>query len=139
MNPGATTSPAASMVVPAGGTYSFPDLIALDGSFDVVAQGKPDNTTQCVVENGKAKPFDQVVTDTPIGSGPYKIGPVRFGKDITYVRDPDYWGRDLPVRVGTANFDRISVKIYRDNTAMLFGDARSSVQKLLAALREKSA
>ena len=41
--------------VPAGGTYSFPDLIALDGSFDVVAQGKPDNTTQCVVENGKAK------------------------------------------------------------------------------------
>ncbi|WP_454724092.1 extracellular solute-binding protein [Delftia acidovorans] len=71
------------------------------------------------VENGKAKPFDQVVTDTPIGSGPYKIGPVRFGKDITYVRDPDYWGRDLPVRVGTANFDRISVKIYRDNTARL--------------------
>ena len=28
---------------------------------------------------------------------------------------------------------------YKDNTAMLFGDARSSVQKLLAALREKSA
>src|SRR3954453_16711410 len=29
--------------------------------------------------------------------------------------------------------------VYNDNTAMLFGDARSSVQKLLAALREKSA
>ena len=42
------------------------------------------------VENGKAKPFDQVVMDIPIGSGPYKIGPVRFGKDITYVRDPQY-------------------------------------------------
>jgi NAD(P) transhydrogenase subunit beta len=28
--------------------------------------------------------------------------------------------------------------VYNDNTAMLFGDARSSVQKLLAALREKS-
>ena len=50
------------------------------------------------MENGKAKPFDQVVMDIPIGSGPYKIGPVRFGKDITYVRDPDYWARDLPVR-----------------------------------------
>ncbi|CAB5711247.1 Hemin-binding lipoprotein [Delftia tsuruhatensis] len=71
------------------------------------------------VEGGKAKPFDQVITDTPIGSGPYRIGPVRFGKDITYVRDPDYWARDLPVRVGTANFDRISVRIYRDNTARL--------------------
>lgn len=71
------------------------------------------------VENGKAKRFDQVVMDIPIGSGPYKIGPVRFGKDITYVRDPGYWGRDLNVRKGTANFDRILVKIYRDNTARL--------------------
>lgn len=71
------------------------------------------------VENGKAKRFDQVVMDIPIGSGPYKIGPVRFGKDITYVRDPGYWARDLNVRKGTANFDRILVKIYRDNTARL--------------------
>ena len=71
------------------------------------------------VENGKAKPFDQVVTDIPIGSGPYKIGPVQFGKDITYVRDPQYWARDLNVRKGTANFDRILVKIYKDSTARL--------------------
>lgn len=69
--------------------------------------------------NGKAKPFDQIVTDTPLGSGPYKIGPVSFGRDITYVRDPNYWGRALPVRQGTANFDRITVKIYKDNTARL--------------------
>jgi microcin C transport system substrate-binding protein len=69
--------------------------------------------------NGKAKPFDQVVMDIPIGSGPYKIGPVNFGKDITYVRDPDYWAAGLNVRIGTANFDRISVKIYKDNTARL--------------------
>ncbi len=68
---------------------------------------------------GGGKPFNEVVMDTPIGSGPYKIGPVRFGKDIVYVRDPDYWAQDLPVRRGTANFDRISVKIYRDNTAKL--------------------
>jgi microcin C transport system substrate-binding protein len=71
------------------------------------------------VENGKAKPFDQVVMDIPIGSGAYKIGPVRFGKDITYVRDPNYWARDLPVNRGTHNFDRITVKIYKDNTARL--------------------
>ena len=73
------------------------------------------------VENGKAKPFDQVVTDIPIGSGPYKIGPVQFGKDITYVRDPQYWARDLNVRKGTANFDRILVKIYKDSTARARG------------------
>ncbi len=71
------------------------------------------------VENGKAKPFDEVVMDIPIGSGPYKIGPVRFGKDITYVRDPGYWARDLGVKRGSGNFDRITVKIYKDNTARL--------------------
>jgi microcin C transport system substrate-binding protein len=71
------------------------------------------------VVDGKAKRFDEVVTDIPIGSGPYKIGPVRFGKDITYVRDPGYWARELNVRRGSANFDRITVKIYRDNTARL--------------------
>ncbi|WP_253194725.1 extracellular solute-binding protein [Hydrogenophaga sp. A37] len=70
-------------------------------------------------KTGQRKGFDQVVMDVPIGSGPYRIGPVRFGKDITYVRDPGYWARDLPVRRGTANFDRITVKIYKDNTARL--------------------
>ncbi|MEW6694107.1 MAG: extracellular solute-binding protein [Pseudomonadota bacterium] len=70
-------------------------------------------------KTGQRKTFDQVVTDIPIGSGPYRIGPVKFGKDITYVRDPQYWARDLPVRRGTFNFDRITVKIYKDNTARL--------------------
>ena len=81
--------------------------------------GLPVFSRQWGVENGKAKPFDQIVTDIPIGSGPYKIGPVRFGKDITYVRDPNYWARDLNVRKGSNNFDRITVKIYKDNTARL--------------------
>lgn len=71
------------------------------------------------MENGKVKSFDKIVMDHPIGSGPYKIGPVKFGKDITYVRDPNYWARDLNVRKGTANFDRVTVKIYKDNTAKL--------------------
>jgi microcin C transport system substrate-binding protein len=71
------------------------------------------------MENGKAKAFDQVVMDIPIGSGPYRIGPVKFGRDITYVRDATYWARDLNVRRGTGNFERITVKIYKDNTARL--------------------
>jgi len=81
--------------------------------------GLPVFSRQWGVENGVAKPFDKVVMDIPIGSGPYRIGPVKFGKDITYVRDPDYWARDLNVRRGTQNFDRITVKIYKDNTARL--------------------
>ena len=71
--------------------------------------------------DGKPKPFDQVVMDTPIGSGRYRIGPVLFGRDITYVRDPNYWARDLNVKRGMDNFDRITVKIYKDHTARLEG------------------
>ena len=70
-------------------------------------------------KTGQRKTFDQVVTDMPVASGPYKIGPVKFGRDITYVLDPDYWARDLPARKGLFNFDRITVKIYKDNTAKL--------------------
>ena len=81
--------------------------------------GLPVFSRQWGTENGKPKSFDQVVTDIPIGSGPYKIGPVRFGKDITYVRDPNYWARNLNVKRGSNNFVRITVKIYKDNTARL--------------------
>ncbi|MDB5860616.1 MAG: putative type oligopeptide transport system, periplasmic component [Ramlibacter sp.] len=90
-----------------------------DRQLPLTVGGIPVFSPKWGLENGKAKPFDQVVMDTPIGTGPYKVGPVRFGKDVTYVRDPNYWGRDLPARRGMNNFDRITVKIYRDNTAQL--------------------
>ena len=90
-----------------------------DRQMPLVVGGLPVFSIKWGVEGGKAKTFDQVVNDIPIATGPYKIGPVRPGKDITYVRDPNYWARDLPVRRGMDNFDRITVKIYRDNTAQL--------------------
>jgi microcin C transport system substrate-binding protein len=68
-------------------------------------------------EWGAGKAFDQVIMDPPIGSGPYKIGRMDFGRDITYERDPNYWARDLGVRRGMYNFDRITYKIYKDTTA----------------------
>ena len=66
---------------------------------------------------GAGKPFDEVISEYPIASGPYKIGRMNFGRDITYQRDPNYWARDLNVRRGMYNFDRITYKIYKDNTA----------------------
>jgi microcin C transport system substrate-binding protein len=68
---------------------------------------------------GGGKPFDQIITDKPIASGPYQIGPVDFGKTITYERRKDYWGKDLNVRKGTYNFDQITYKIYGDDTVRL--------------------
>lgn len=70
---------------------------------------------------GQGKPFDQVVSDIPIGSGPYRIANPRMGRDITYVRDPAYWAADLPVRRGHFNFDRITFKIYLDETSRFEG------------------
>jgi microcin C transport system substrate-binding protein len=66
---------------------------------------------------GAGKAFDQVITDVPIATGPYRIGRMNFGRDITYERDPNYWARDLGVRRGMYNFDRVTYKIYRDYTA----------------------
>jgi microcin C transport system substrate-binding protein len=68
-------------------------------------------------EWGGGKPFDKIITEVPIGSGPYRIGRVDFGRDITYRRDPHYWAANLNVRRGMFNFDRITYKIYKDTTA----------------------
>jgi microcin C transport system substrate-binding protein len=68
-------------------------------------------------EWGAGKKFDQVIMDQPIATGPYKIGSMNFGRDITYERDPNYWAKDLGVRRGMYNFDRVTYKIYKDTTA----------------------
>ncbi|MDH3393607.1 MAG: extracellular solute-binding protein [Desulfobulbaceae bacterium] len=59
-------------------------------------------------------PFDSPSMTPPIGSGPYVVDEVNPGKSITYKRNPDYWGRDLNVRRGMFNYDRITYKYYKD-------------------------
>lgn len=73
------------------------------------------------VVNGKAQPFDQIVTEYPIASGPYRIGKVTPGRDISYERDKAYWGADLNVRRGLFNFDRITYRMYLDNVTAFEG------------------
>ena len=70
---------------------------------------------------GAGKAFDQITTDTPIASGPYLLASKRFGRDIGYRRNPKYWGENLPVRRGQFNFDRITYKLYLDETAQFEG------------------
>lgn len=69
------------------------------------------------LKDGKPRPLDAIVTEVPIASGPYRIGRVDFGKEITYQRDPGYWARDLGVRRGQFNFDRITYQLFKDNVA----------------------
>jgi peptide/nickel transport system substrate-binding protein len=58
--------------------------------------------------------FEETSFAPPIGSGPYVVGKVEPGKSVTLVRDPGYWGRDLPINRGFWNFDEIRFDYYRD-------------------------
>jgi microcin C transport system substrate-binding protein len=63
------------------------------------------------------RPFDSSQLVAPLGSGPYKVGRVSAGQTIVYERVQDYWGRDLPVNRGRANFDVIRIDVYRERQA----------------------
>ncbi len=66
-----------------------------------------------------AHPFDQTTLEPPMGSGPYRITDVKQGRSITYTRDPDYWGKDLPINRGILNFDTITFQYFRDRNIAL--------------------
>lgn len=63
--------------------------------------------------------FTKPSLDIPVGSGPYVIESFDAGRSITFHRNPDYWGQDLPVNRGQYNFDEISYDYYRDGTVAL--------------------
>jgi peptide/nickel transport system substrate-binding protein len=62
--------------------------------------------------------FEKTSLAPPIGSGPYTVAKIDPGKSISYRRDPNYWGRDLPVNRGLYNFDEIRFDYYRDAGSM---------------------
>ncbi|MEJ2037700.1 MAG: extracellular solute-binding protein, partial [Desulfosarcinaceae bacterium] len=67
----------------------------------------------------KNKDFSLTTLDPPPGSGPYKVESLEQGRNITYVLDDHYWGRDLPVNRGRYNFKRIRFDYYRDTVVSL--------------------
>ncbi len=58
--------------------------------------------------------FEETSMSPPIGSGPYRVSAVKPGASVTLTRNPDYWGRDLPVNRGLWNFDEIRLDFYRE-------------------------
>jgi peptide/nickel transport system substrate-binding protein len=58
--------------------------------------------------------FEETTMTAPLGSGPYRVSAVRPGASVTLTRNPDYWGRDLPVNRGLWNFDEIRLDYYRE-------------------------
>ncbi len=65
------------------------------------------------------RPFDKLVMELPIGSGPYTVEKYDLGKYVTYKRNPDYWAANHPARRGMFNFERVTYRYYKDDLVRL--------------------
>jgi microcin C transport system substrate-binding protein len=61
--------------------------------------------------------LDESRDDPGIGSGPYALESFDTNRRIVYARNPDYWGNDLPIKIGRNNFDSIRVEYFADGQA----------------------
>lgn len=52
--------------------------------------------------------------EAPLGSGPYRVGRIDNGRSITFERNRDWWGKDLPVNRGRYNFDQLRIEYFGD-------------------------
>jgi len=62
----------------------------------------------------KDRDFDASILEAPLGSGAYKVKTFEQGRFIEFERDPNYWGRDLPINIGHNNFQRLRFEYYRE-------------------------
>ena len=62
--------------------------------------------------------FDQTTLEPMVGSGPYVMEDIIPGKSITYKRNPDYWGKEIPTRIGFSNYDEVRIEYYRTQTTL---------------------
>jgi peptide/nickel transport system substrate-binding protein len=65
--------------------------------------------------------FEDTTLAKPVGSGPYFVADIDTGKSITLKRDPNYWGRELPINRGLWNFSELRFDYYRDANAYFEG------------------
>ncbi|QZN99423.1 extracellular solute-binding protein [Chenggangzhangella methanolivorans] len=65
-----------------------------------------------------AKAFEETTFRPLTGSGPYVVSNVDPGRSVSFRRDTNYWGADLPVNRGLNNFDEIRYDYYRDANSM---------------------
>ncbi len=69
--------------------------------------------------DGKRRDISQTTLEAPLGSGPYRMKAASAPRSAVYERVADYWGKDLPVRVGQYNFDEQRFEYFRDTTVLV--------------------
>ncbi|WP_392338343.1 extracellular solute-binding protein [Loktanella salsilacus] len=58
--------------------------------------------------------IDQTWKTPPMGTGPYMLAAFDYGRSLTYGRNPNFWGADLPINLGRNNFDSIRIEYFAD-------------------------
>jgi peptide/nickel transport system substrate-binding protein len=66
----------------------------------------------------QGKDFAEATMEVPVGSGPYTLAASDLGVQVTYKRNPDWWGKDLPFNRGQWNFDTIRYDYYANPQAI---------------------
>ena len=63
--------------------------------------------------------FDKPTLQVPLGSGPYIVKDFQVNKYVELHKNPQYWGKNLPVQRGFNNFDVVRYDYYQDTTVTL--------------------
>lgn len=67
----------------------------------------------------EGREFDKPTLQVPLGSGPYIVKDFQVNKFVEMQKNPNYWGKDLPVRRGFHNFETVRYDYYQDTTVTL--------------------
>ncbi|MBQ9034558.1 MAG: ABC transporter substrate-binding protein [Alphaproteobacteria bacterium] len=70
-------------------------------------------------QDWQGREFDKPTLQVPLGSGPYVVDDFQVNKYISFKKNPNYWGNNLPTRRGFYNFEQIRYDYYQDTTVTL--------------------
>jgi peptide/nickel transport system substrate-binding protein len=64
------------------------------------------------------KDFTASTLEAPIGSGPYIVGASDTGRFISFIKNPDWWGKDLSFNKGRHNLTEVRYDYFGDTGVM---------------------
>ena len=62
----------------------------------------------------EGRDFTATTLDAPIGSGPYTVTAADPGVSVTFTKNPDWWGKDVPFYRGLHNFQTVTYQYFGD-------------------------
>ena len=77
----------------------------------------PQHWWQGTDKSGKRRDVSSTTLEPPLGSGAYRLAEFESDRFVLYERVADYWADELPVNVGTNNFQQLRFDYFRDPNA----------------------